>query len=136
MGGLARRCEKHTPSPNSFDRCAGASSRAMVEFYEDFCNNGGTIFPTTMPGDDPNLVIGLGQSIHHRKGYDATGSDIRNDRERDQTYRGGASHRGRGQRVCGRHGGHCSVKGDRVDAGDGAQAGAAPANEPDSVHCG
>ena len=73
MDGLARRCEKHTTSPNSFNRGAGASSRAMVEFYEDFCNNGGTIFPTTMPGDAPDLVIGLAQSIHHHKGYDATG---------------------------------------------------------------
>ena len=64
--------------------------RAMVEFYEDFCNNGGIILPTIMPEDVPDLTIKLGEGIHHHKGYDATGSDIRNKRGRVQTYRGDA----------------------------------------------
>jgi hypothetical protein len=42
--------------------------RALVEFYEDFYINGGTIFLSTMPGDTPDLVIRLGQSICHCKG--------------------------------------------------------------------
>jgi hypothetical protein len=42
--------------------------RALVEFYEDFCINGGTIFLSMMHGDTPDLVIRLGQSISHCKG--------------------------------------------------------------------
>ena len=61
-----------------------------MEFSEDFCNNGGFILPTMMPEDVPDLTIKLGEAIHHHKRYDATGSDIRNKRGRDQTYIGGA----------------------------------------------
>ena len=43
--------------------------RAMIE---DLCNIGGTKFPTMMPEDAHNIVIGIGQSIHHREESDQT----------------------------------------------------------------
>ena len=43
MGGLARRCEKHTPFPNSFFRCARASSSAdhRIMDIRDTCQESG-----------------------------------------------------------------------------------------------
>ena len=44
----------------------------MLEFYKYLGNTGGTIFPTAMPEDAHDIVIGLGQSIHHRVDSDQT----------------------------------------------------------------